>query len=1086
MELAAEEVYVLPASYAQQRMWFLDQLEPGSPAYTIALAVRLLGGLDEAALRQALQTVVTRHESLRTTFADVDGDGRPHQVVAPRATADLPVTDLTGVPAAERESRAGALAAEAAAAPFDLARGPLLRVRLARLAAEDHVLLVSMHHIISDGWSLGVLVGELGECYRAAVRGEKPDLPELPVQYPDYAVWQREWLEGERLAEEIAHWRSRLAGAPALLELPTDRPRPAVQSFRGASVRFHWPVGLLERLRTLGRDREATLYMVLLAGFNALLARYSGGDDIVVGTPVAGRTRPELEGLIGLFVNTLALRTRLDDDPDFDTLLARVREVCLDAYSHQELPFERLVEALEPERSLSHSPLVQALFVLQNTPAQDTRWPGLRVVPLEGSAQGTTAKFDLSLTLHEGPDGIEGSLEYNRDLFDRATAERLSRHYRRLLEGVAEEPDRPVSRVPLLTSDEQHTILHEWNEPAATAHPATPGRGVHELFAEQAARTPDAPALVHAGVTLTYRELDERANRLARHLRELGVATETLVGLCLERSPDLVVAMLAILKAGGAYLPLDPEYPPERLALMLSDAGTPVIVTRRRLAERLDAPHARLLCVDTQAEHIAGQAPQPPDTPVTPLQTAYVLYTSGSTGRPKGVVIAHANVTALLDWARATFPPQARQGVLATTSICFDLSVFEIFLPLTSGGTVILTENTLDLPDGAGAGATLLNTVPSVMAELLRLGGPPPTVRTVCLAGEALPASLVDEVYASTGVEHVFNLYGPTEATTYATGTLQDRAAPLPPSIGGPVTGTRVYVLDRWLAPVPVGVAGDLYIGGAGVARGYFRRPALTAGRFVADPFADTPGARLYRTGDLAKWRSDGVLDFLGRSDHQVKVRGFRIEPGEVEAVLRAHPAVREAVVLVREDTPGDRRLVAYVVPATTPAPPNLAEQLQLRCASQLPGYMVPSALEPLDTLPLTPSGKTDRRALPAPQNTHSASQTAHVPPRNPVEAVIAGIWQQVLNVEHVGVHDRFFALGGHSLLATQVAARLRAAFSTDVPLRAIFEAPTVAGLAEALVADETEPGRIAAIAELRHHIDSLSPEEILAHLNEE
>ncbi|MCW2917362.1 MAG: Malonyl CoA-acyl carrier protein transacylase [Actinomycetia bacterium] len=1073
---AGEDVYVLPASYAQQRLWFLNQLEPGSPAYIISMAVRLGGRLDAAALRRALNAVVARHETLRTTLADVDGDGRPHQVVTPETAVVVPVVDLCALPADVKIATATALAAAESAAPFDLAEGPLLRVRLLRLAPDDHVLLVAMHHVITDGWSIGIFARELGECYQAALRREQAHLPELTVQYADYAAWQREWLQGEQLAREITYWSEHLAGAPALLDLPTDRPRPAVQGYRGAGVSFSWSSELCSGLQALGQRHGATFFMVLLAGFTSVLARFSGGDDIVVGTPVAGRPRSELEGLIGMFVNTLPLRTRLDDDPSFEALVERVRELCLGAYSHQELPFERLVEALQPERSLSHSPLVQVLFALQNTPGSGQQWPGLEVLPWQREAQGTTAKFDLSLFMFESQTGLEGALEYNSDLFERATIERMLDYLRSLLERALAEPGLPISRLPLLSGDDRDAMLGQGRTRAAD--PVS--QSIHDLFAAQARRTPEAIALVHADAELTFSELDGRANQLARRLSALGVGAETLVGLCLERSADLVVAMLAILNAGGGYLPLDPAYPPERLALMLEDAQVPVIVTRQGLAGRLPSADVHTVCVDVEAEHIAGLPAMEPPVRVAPAQVAYVLYTSGSTGRPKGVMIAHENVVALLDWARTAFPTSIRAGVLASTSICFDLSVFEIFLPLCWGGTVVLVENPLELLDGVRAEVTLVNTVPSVMAELLRLDGLRPSVRVVCLAGEPLPGALVEQVYAQGDVEGVCNLYGPSEATTYATVARIARHEELPPSIGRPCTGTQAYVLDRWFEPVPPGVAGDLYLGGAGVARGYLGRPGLTAERFVPDPFAGEPGARLYRTGDLARWRLDGELAFLGRADHQVKLRGFRIEPGEIEAVLRLHDDVRDTVVMVREDVPGDRRLAAYVVLER----PDQEPELRLHCASRLPGYMVPAIFTVLDVLPLNPNGKIDRAALPVPSS--AGPKPVHTPPRTPLESVVVEVWRDVLKDEHIGVHDDFFALGGHSLLATQVVARLRAIFGVDLPVRVIFEAHTVAHLAEALVAGESEAGLVTTIAELHQQIDALSPEEILQRLDEE
>jgi len=1035
----------LPLSFAQQRLWLIDQLEPGSPAYNIPSAVRLSGEVSPSRLERIFAEIVRRHEALRTTFAA--HEGRPVQVIADPAPVPLPLVDLTGLAEDDRETRARELATEEARRPFDLQRGPLLRLALLRLAAREHVLLVTMHHIVSDGWSMGVLLRDI-----AALSAESP-LPELPVQYADFAVWQRGWLQGEALEAQLASWKRRLAGAPHVLELPTDRTRPAVQTARGAVRPIDLPPDLSAALRRLCRQESATPFMALLAAWSVLLGRHAGQDDLLVGSPIAGRNRQEIEDLIGFFVNTLVLRADLSGSPSFRELLARVRSEALEAFSHQDLPFERLVEELVPERDLSHSPLFQVLFVLLTAPAGELSVPGLSLAPL--AVASGVAKFDLTLTLGEAPSGISGGLEFNTDLFDASTAERLLARFAALLEGAAGEPGTPAHDLPLLLPAERLQLL-EWNDTGAA--PAS-GRCLHELFAAQAERTPEAVALVYKTERLTYAQLAHRAGGLARRLRELGVGPETRVAVCLERTTDLIAALLGVLAAGGAYVPIDPNYPAERRELMLEDSGAAVLITREgvpmEVLSTVETPRgASPVAVPAEPQGSRGihgaaagdaprgvstvdipDAPLPRDSGVTPSNLAYLIYTSGSTGRPKGVAIAHRSAVALAGWAREMFSDEELAGMVAATSVCFDLSVFEIFVPLAFGGTIFLADNALALPElPARDEVRLLNTVPSAATELVRSGSLPASVRTVCLAGEPLPAALAAQLYATGTVERVLNLYGPSEDTTYSTGALIPRASNRPPAIGRPIRGTRAHVVDCRGALVPPGVAGELWLAGDGLARGYLGRPELTAERFTPDPF-DGPGGRVYRTGDLVRFRPHGELEFLGRIDHQVKVRGFRIELGEIEAVLRSHSSVRDCIVLAREN-----RLIAYVVGVD-------AAGLRAFLGRRLPEYMVPAAFALLDALPLSPNGKIDRKALPDPQGSHAPSAA----PSDPVEELIAGIWAEVLGIDRVGVHESFFALGGHSLLATQVISRLRGALGVELPLRQLFETPTVADLARAL-----------------------------------
>jgi amino acid adenylation domain-containing protein len=1032
----------LPLSFAQERLWFIDRLEGGSAPYNIPAALRLTGALDVDALEGSLGEIVRRHEALRTTFGEVDGS--PVQVIAPFAGFALPVDDLSGLPETAREAEVRRRAREDAARPFDLLAGPLFRAALLRLGAEEHVLLLCIHHIVSDGWSSGVLLRELSTLYAAFTHGEGDPLPPLPVQYADYAVWQREQLQGEVLDRQLAYWNERLAGAPALLELPTDHPRPAVQSHRGTRELFDLPRALLERLQALGRSEGATLYMVMLGAFQLLLSKYSGSEDVVIGSPIAGRTRREVEELIGFFANTLVLRTDLGGDPSFRALLGRVREGTLGAYEHQEVPFERLVAELQPERSLSHAPLFQVMFALQNADRSGSGLTGLRMERV--SAEVETTRFDLGLTVVPHDDGIRGALEYSTDLFDRSTVRRMLGHLERVLEQVAADADVRLSRLELLSADERGLVVEEWNRTKL----GTSDSPAHVLFAEWARRAPEAIALLDGRDAVTYGELDRRAAVLARRLRDLGVGPETPVGLCMERTPELLVGVLGIWKAGGAYVPLDPGYPAERLGWIIADAALPVVVAARGTAGVLPQHGATLVRVDALAETGAEAAPE---VPASDASLAYVIYTSGSTGTPKGVLVQHGSLSNLLGATREAFGVGAGDVMPALASYAFDIWLFEALLPLTSGGAVRLVERerVLDAPALVEeiADATLVHAVPALMRQLVHVERETPRLgrlRRAFVGGDRVAADLLAEMREALGGAEMHVLYGPTEGTILAS------THPVPEDgmveghpIGRPLGNVRLYVCDGRGSPQPAGVPGELLIGGAGVARGYLGRSAMTAERFVPDPFSVEGGARLYRTGDRARWRADGTLEYLGRADFQVKVRGFRIELGEIEARLREHSTVREAVVLAREDAPGDTRLVAYVVADESAG----ADVLRAHLGQALPAYMVPAAFVELEALPLTPNGKLDRKALPAPDL--AAAGERYVAPRTPVEEVLAGIWAEVLGLERVGVEESFFELGGHSLLATRVVSRVSELFGVEVPLRALFEGPTVAELAKAV-----------------------------------
>ncbi|HYH79663.1 MAG TPA: amino acid adenylation domain-containing protein, partial [Longimicrobium sp.] len=1032
----------LPLSFAQRRLWFIDRLQPGSAAYNLPVALRLRGGLDAAALAWALTEVVRRHEVLRTTFG-IGADGEAVQVIHPPAPVRLPVVDLSGLGPAAREAWVEQLSGKEASRPFDLARGPVLRCALLRLGAAESVVLFTLHHIASDGWSMEILQREVTALYAARVSGDDADLPDLPVQYADYAVWQRRWLEGEVLERQLGYWKERLAGAPAVLELPIDHPRPSVAGGRGAGHGFELRPELSAALRELSRREGATLFMTMLAAWQMLLARYGAGDDVPVGTPVAGRTRLETEGLIGFFVNTLVIRTRLDGDPTFREVLGRVREGVLEAQAHQDVPFERLIDELAVERSMAHTPLFQVLFTLEAA-AQggpdgggELRLGGAEISPV--ASDSGSAKFDLTLRMSDGGDQLAGSLWYRAELFDPATAARMAGHLARLLERAAADPDARLSEMELLDETERRQVLDDWN--AADAD--LPERTLHALFAAQAARTPNAPAAEFSGETLTYAEMDAHAERLARRLRAAGVGPETVVALSVERSLESPVALLGVLKAGGAYLPLDPSYPPERLRYMLEDSRAGVLLTERaiggEMAAEFCAAGGTVLFID-DADADVSTVDATLVAAAAPANLAYVIYTSGTTGRPKGVMITHRSAARLVmaQTEKLGFGPGER--VLQFAPLSFDTSVAETFTALCSGACLVGEPADALLPGEplarllAERRITHAKFTPSALAAIpvAEL----PELRTLIVGGEACTGELV----ARWGDGRRFiNVYGPTEATVRATFAELTPADAVPP-IGRPLAGARLYVLDGMFAPRPVGVAGELYVGGQGVARGYLGRPGLTAEKFVPDPFAAEPGARLYRTGDRARWRADGQLDFLGRADEQVKVRGYRIEPGEIEAVLREYAAVREAAVVAREDVPGEKRLVAYVVGGEG------AETRALRAhlSARLPDYMVPGAFVMLEALPLTPSGKVDRRALPAPDR---AAAGAWVAPRTAAEEVLAGIWGEVLGLERVGVEDNFFELGGHSLVATRVVSRVRQAFGVEIPLRAVFEAQTVRAL---------------------------------------
>jgi len=1048
----------LPLSFAQQRLWILDRLDPGNPAYNLPAAVRLKGALDSRVLEQSINEVIRRHEALRTSFGDFEG--QPIQVIAPALILSLPIIHIQEMPLMQREAEAQRLAREESQRTFKLTEGPLLRMRLLRMDEKEHVLLIIPHHIVFDGWSVRVLIREVAALYTAFIKGKPSPLPNLPIQYADYAVWQRQRVQGELLDRELFYWRQQLTGITAL-ELMTDRPRPAVQTSGGARAPMDFPPILVKGLKELSQKEGVTLFMTLLAVLQVLLYRYTGQEDITVGTPVANRQRVDTESLIGFFVNTLVLRTNLEGNPTFREILGRVRPMVLQAQAHQELPFERLVEELRLERDLSRTPLFQTAFSmqsLQSMPTGSLQVPGLTMS--SWSVDSGTAQFDLTLFVTETEQSLTASLVYNTDLFDAGTIARLAGHFRTLLEGIVatqESPGQRLSSLPLLTEAEQHQLLVEWNN-TRVAYPKD--RCIHELFEAQVERTPDAVAVVFENQNLTFQKLNQQANQLAHHLRELSIGAGACVGVCMERTPAMIIALYGILKAGGAYVPLDPAYPDARLAFMMADARMAAVLVGAGAQDRFPQRDVMMICPDKEYEKIAHQSEANLLQRVFPDELAYLIYTSGSTGTPKGVAIAHHNTTVFIQWAQTVYTEEDLTGVLVATSICFDISVFELFAALCCGGRCILAENVLRLPLLPDVGqVVLLNTVPSALAELIRNHSLPPAVRIVNLAGEPLPGKLVQEAYRNCNVQKVFNLYGPSEDTTYSTFTLIPKNDNKAPCIGRPIANSQVYLLNDNLLFMPIGFPGELCIGGDGLARGYLGRPALNAEKFIPNPFCGRPGARLYRTGDLARYRPNGDIEFLGRLDHQVKIRGFRIELGEIEAALEEHPAVQEAVVVAREDKPHERCLIAYLVIKQKPDPAS--SELNRFLKKKLPQYMLPSAFMVLKALPLTPNGKVDRRALPPPDQNRLQLEVEFVAPRTAVEEVIAGVWKDILKLERVGVFDNFFDLGGHSLLAIQIISRMLEFFRDALPketikiedalVHAFFEISTIAGLAEAL-----------------------------------
>jgi amino acid adenylation domain-containing protein len=1069
-----DQVRTAPLSQAQQRLWFMEQLEPGAQAYKLTRALRLRGPLNARALEEALRETVRRQEMLRTTFATKDD--QPVQIINPALEVGIQFID-----SAQTEQEARRVAADESARAFDLATGPLLRVALVRLSDEQHYLILTVHQIIADAESLKVLIEELGSGYEALVTGASPVVSPLRMQYEDFVRWQEEqdWTEG------LNYWKELLKAAPPLLEVATDRARPAMPSYEGRSESLQLQAGLSERIKSLSDEAGVTFAATLLAGWQLLLARYSDSDDIVVGVAQRGRRLHGTEKLIGPMSNTLVLRTGLGGNPTFAELMERVKEAFGAAETHAEVQFEKLVEELHPNRNLSYAPVVQVMFDVAESAPQSQEWGGATFESVQIGSESTN--LDLSLELSVGPE-LNAKLSYNADLFDAQTIRAMLEHYQKVLEQAVEQSGAHLSELTLLTDKERPHVLDLWSQGAEVA---VKWQTLPQMFEEQVERSPHDTALVFEGIALSYEELNQRANQLAHYLKDRGVGADTAVGVLMERSVEMVVALYGILKAGGAYLPLDPEYPVERLSWMLDNARSPVLLTQKHLKDKLPETTAKVLCLDSDWAIVAAASTDNPVNDATINNVAYVIHTSGSTGRPKGVMIPHKGICNRLRWMQDTYRLTKDDAVLQKTPFTFDVSVWEFFWPLLTGAKLVVAR-----PGGhrdtaylarliAEQKITTLHFVPSMLEIFLNEEGftKCDSLKRVICSGEALPFELQQRFFEHSNAE-LHNLYGPTEASVDVTSWECTRASErrtVP--IGSPIANTQIYVLDRHMNPMPARLPGELHIGGVGLARGYANQPALTAEKFIPDPFSHEPGARLYRTGDQVRYAPDGAIEYLGRIDDQVKVRGYRIELGEIEATLAVHPTVREAVVVAREDTPGDKRLVAYVVMQEQSAPTH---ELRAYLREKLPDYMVPAVFVPLEAIPLSANGKVDRRALPRPDFSRPDAERAFVAPRGPVEEEVAEMWRDLLRIDRISVFDNFFELGGHSLLLIQIASRIQRVFHVELTLRILFNVPTIAEMAttisESQVAEE-DPEEIARmIAELK----DLSPDELAAFLEAE
>ncbi|MBN4004178.1 amino acid adenylation domain-containing protein [Nostoc sp. LPT] len=1050
----------LPLSFAQQRLWILEQFDPGN-VYNIPLAYRLTGLLNVALLEQCLVEIVRRHEILRVTFTSIDG--QPSQVISPDMTLNLPLVDLSQLPLEQREIEEKRLAAQEAQQPFDLLQGPLFRFKLLRLTEQENMLLLNLHHIIADGWSSEVFFQELTTLYEAFAAGKPSPLLELPIQYTDYVHWQRQWLQDAVLKSQLDYWKQQLSGNLPILELPSDRPRPPVQTYSGDICRQMLPQTLTDALKALSQQSGVTLFMTLLAAFKVLLYRYTGQEDILVGSPIADRNQIETEGLMGLFVNTLVMRTDLSGNPSFREVLDQVRQVALGAYDHQDLPFEKLVEELNPERDRSHSPLFQVMFAMNPPWTKGAREvAGLKIASTFGYTHSGTAKFDLTLMMRDTGKGLRASFEYNTDLFDEATIARMLGHFQTMLASIVANPEQRISELPLLTPAERQQLLVEWNN-TQTDYPRQ--ACIHQLFESQVESTPNAVALVFAGQELTYQQLNEQANQLAHYLQSLGVGPEVMVGLCAERSLQMVIGLLGILKAGGAYVPLDPMYPQERLSLMLKDAQVEILLTQQHLLEKLPVCGAKVVYLDSDAEAMsttgyayAQHSQENTVSQTTPENLAYVIYTSGSTGIPKGVTVTHRGVVRLVKDTNY-ISLGAENVFLQLAPISFDASTFEIWGCLLNGAKLVLMPpHALSLSELTEAlkyyrvtilwlTAGLFNLMVDEYVEDLK------QVRQLLAGGDVLSVPHIQKLLQAGGDCHLINGYGPTENTTFTCCYSLDSNIKINGSIpiGRPIYNTQTYILDSNLQPVPIGIPGELYIGGDGLARGYLNRPELTTEKFIYNPFKNSEfeSDHLYKTGDLARYLPDGNIEFIGRLDHQVKIRGFRIELGEIEAMLGQHPGVQKNVAVVREDVPGNKLIVAYLVPQLGET--IVSDEMQSFLKQKLPDYMLPAVFVILDSLPLNANGKVDRKALPVPNFTNSKIEKTFATAENPLQLQLTEIWENVLGVHPIGITDNFFDLGGHSLLAVRLFSQIEKIAGKNLALSILLQAPTIEQLANVI-----------------------------------